>query len=143
MNKNEMKCSFISRSQNESLARMMAAAFVAQKNPTIEELADVRTAVSEAVTNSIIHGYGNDSGLVEMFFKNDGDLLTIVVKDYGMGIEDVELAKQPFYTSKKTIDRSGMGFSVMEAFMDTLEVESALGKGTTVTMTKIIGADDE
>ena len=78
-----------------------------------------------------------------MFFKNDGDLLTIVVKDYGMGIEDVELAKQPFYTSKKTIDRSGMGFSVMEAFMDTLEVESALGKGTTVTMTKIIGADDE
>ncbi|MDO4567574.1 MAG: anti-sigma F factor [Clostridia bacterium] len=143
MNRNEMTCVFTSKSQNESLARMVAAAFVAQLNPTIEELADVRTAVSEAVTNSIVHGYGDREGVIELRFLSEGDILRIQIRDYGVGIEDVELAKQPFYTSKDTLERSGMGFAVMEAFMDTLEVESTVGEGTTVAMTKRIGADDE
>ncbi len=137
--KNEMHVEFLSLSQNEALGRMVAAAFAAQFNPTIEELTDIRTAVSEAVTNAIIHGYQNGPGMVVMDFYAAEDTITINVNDTGCGIPDVQLAMQPFYTSMPELERSGMGFAVMQAFMDDLCVRSELGKGTTVTMTKRIG----
>ena len=119
---------------------MVVAAFITQLNPTIEELTDIRTAVSEAVTNSIIHGYGNINGTVYMDCEIEDQLLTVAIRDEGKGIENIELARQPFYTSMPTMDRSGMGFAVMEAFMDSVEVTSELGVGTTVTMKKTIGS---
>jgi stage II sporulation protein AB (anti-sigma F factor) len=133
---NEMKLEFPSKSQNESFARSVVAAFISQLDPTLEELAEVKTAVSEAVTNAIIHGYENSSGKVTIECKIEDDRLTVEVVDYGKGIEDVNLARQPLYTSKPEFERSGMGFTVMETFMDTLEVESEPGKGTRVIMTK-------
>ncbi|KRQ87475.1 Anti-sigma F factor [Caloramator mitchellensis] len=136
MFQNEMKLEFPSKSQNESFARVVVAAFASQLDPTIEELSDVKTAVSEAVTNAIIHGYENKLGTVVLKCKIEGRKLIIEVIDYGRGIEDVELAKQPLYTSRPELERSGMGFTVMETFMDSLEVESELGKGTRVIMTK-------
>lgn len=138
--KNAMNVSFYAISQNEALARTLAAAFASQLNPTIEELTDIRTAVSEAVTNAIIHGYGGRGGLVAMNCMIDGESLAIDVIDTGKGIEDVELAMQPFYTSAPELERSGMGFSVMQAFMDDVRVHSAPGYGTTVTMKKHIRA---
>lgn len=140
MYKNELHTSFLSISQNESLARMIAAAFAAQLNPTIDELTDIRTAVSEAVTNCIIHGYENRGGTIYMDCSSDDEGITISIRDEGRGIEDVELARQPFYTSEAGMDRSGMGFAVMEAFMDRVDVESEVGKGTCVTMRKHISA---
>ena len=140
MYRNEMHVEFLSISQNESLARMVVAAFITQLNPTIEELTDIRTAVSEAVTNIIIHGYGNSNGTVYMDCEIEDQLLTVAIRDEGKGIENIELARQPFYTSMPTMDRSGMGFAVMEAFMDSVEVTSDLGVGTTVTMKKTIGS---
>ncbi|TDT50801.1 anti-sigma F factor [Fonticella tunisiensis] len=136
MFKNEMKIEFPSKSQNEAFARVVVAAFASQLDPTIEELSDVKTAVSEAVTNAIIHGYENSSGKIEIECKIEGRTLTVIVTDYGKGIEDVELAKQPLYTSRPELERSGMGFTVMETFMDSLEVESEPLKGTRVKMTK-------
>ncbi|SKA79648.1 stage II sporulation protein AB (anti-sigma F factor) [Caloramator quimbayensis] len=133
---NEMKIEFPSKSQNEAFARVVVAAFASQLDPTIEELSDVKTAVSEAVTNAIIHGYENSSGTVTIKCSIDGNKLTVEVIDFGKGIEDVELARQPLYTSRPELERSGMGFTVMETFMDTLEVESQIGKGTRVIMTK-------
>ncbi|MCR4437012.1 MAG: anti-sigma F factor [Clostridiales bacterium] len=133
---NEMRIEFLSKSSNESFARVVAAAFVSQLDPTLEELADVKTAVSEAVTNSIIHGYENKSGYVKMSCTLYGDSVVIAVSDEGKGIEDVELARQPLYTSKPDMERSGMGFTVMESFMDRVEVVSEPGRGTTVTMYK-------
>ncbi len=139
---NETELIFLSISLNEGFARAVAAAFAAQLDPTIEELSDVRTAVSEAVTNAIIHGYEqNRHGSVHMRMSIDGDLLTIRVRDDGCGIPDIELARKPFYTTKPELERSGMGFSVMEAFMDTVVVESAPQQGTTVIMQKRIGHD--
>jgi stage II sporulation protein AB (anti-sigma F factor) len=117
---NEMKLEFISKSQNESFARSVVAAFVAQLDPTIEELAEVKTAVSEAVTKARIIG----------------KTVEIEVKDFGKGIEDVELARQPLYTSKPELERSGMGFTVMETFMDNIEIITKPGDGTTIKMTK-------
>lgn len=139
MYQNRMKTEFSAISQNEALARMLAAAFAAQLNPTIEELTDIKTAVSEAVTNAIVHGYEGRGGTIEMMCGMDetGEL-TIVISDGGRGIENVELARQPFYTTSSDGERSGMGFSVMEAFMDSVEVESKPGKGTVVTMKKRI-----
>lgn len=136
---NEMEVRFLSCSVNESLGRVVAAAFVSQMNPTLEELTDVRTAVSEAVTNAIIHGYDNaaDQTVVLKCYAKEREL-TVVVEDRGHGIENVDLARQPFYTSKPNLDRSGMGFSVMEAFMDSVDVVSAPGTGTVVTMRKLI-----
>ena len=133
---NYMKLEFSSKSSNEGFARVVAAAFVSQVDPTIEEMADVKTAVSEAVTNAIIHGYENTSGLVRMecILYNDG--VEITVEDEGQGIEDVNLARQPMYTSKPEMERSGMGFTVMESFMDRVEVISEVGKGTKVSMFK-------
>ena len=127
---NEMKLEFISKSSNEAFARVAVAAFAAQLDPTIEELADIKTAVSEAVTNSIIHGYEDKQGLLKE------NKIIIEISDKGKGIEDVEAAKEPLYTTKPNLERSGMGFTIMESFMDSMEIESILGLGTKVTMTK-------
>ena len=143
--KNEMnvcEISFLAVSENEAFARMVAAAFVMPMNPTIEELADIKTAISEAVTNAILHGYNQDAkGMVHMRCEREGDSFSFTVSDEGVGIDDVAQAMEPLYTSKPELERSGMGFSFMEAFMDTLLVESVSGKGTTVTMTKQLGTD--
>lgn len=133
---NEMKLEFLSKSNNESFARVAAAAFVSQLDPTLEELADVKTAVSEAVTNAIIHGYENKAGYVKMLCKLFSDAVEITVEDEGKGIDDIELARQPLYTSKPDMERSGMGFTIMENFMDGISVESAVNKGTKITMFK-------
>ena len=136
---NEMEVRFLSLSGNEGFARAAAAAFAAQIDPGIEELSDIRTAVSEAVTNAIIHGYDqNRDCIVTMQMEIDGDDLTVIVSDSGCGIGDIELARKPFFTSKPELERSGMGFSVMEAFMDSVDVVSEVGKGTVVTMRKRI-----
>jgi len=138
---NSMQISFDAVSQNESFARTVAAAFLSQLNPTIEELTDVRTAVSEAVTNAIIHGYEGRGGKVIMdCFVDECDFI-VSVRDTGRGIEDVSLAMQPFFTSMPSMERSGMGFSVMEAFMDSVLVNSRPGIGTEVIMKKRIGAN--
>ena len=138
--KNTMSTTFKAISLNEGVARTVAAAFAALLDPTLEELTDIRTAVSEAVTNAIIHGYGGHGGEVRMDCYIDGEDITFSVSDKGRGIEDVELAMQPFYTSAPELERSGMGFSVMQAFMDSVEVMSQPGCGTTVTMKKRIPA---
>ena len=135
---NEMKLEFLSKSNNESFARIAVAAFAAQLDPTIEELADIKTAVSEAVTNSIIHGYENMEGKIKIIariFKNN---LEIEISDSGKGIDNVEMARKPLYTSKPNLERSGMGFTIMESFMDEVQIESVLGLGTKVTMKKTI-----
>ena len=124
MNSNEMSITFPALSKNEAFARSVAAAFAVQLDPTIEELTDVRTAVSEAVTNAIIHGYSSRGGTVRMDCYTDGDIITIIVTDYGKGIADIEQAMQPFFTSAPDLERSGMGFCVMQAFMDSVEVAS-------------------
>lgn len=134
---NEMKLEFLSRSQNESFARSVVAAFVSQLDPTIDELADVKTAVSEAVTNAIIHGYEcQKNGYVTITSKIIDRTVEIEIKDCGRGIENIDLARQPLYTSKPEMERSGMGFTVMETFMDSVEVQSEPGIGTTIIMTK-------
>ncbi len=138
---NEMRLEFLSKSQNESFARSVVAAFVAQLDPTIEELAEVKTAVSEAVTNAIIHGYSCGSGNVVIVSRISGNTVEIEVSDSGQGIEDIELARQPLFTSKPELERSGMGFTVMETFMDKVDIESYPGKGTIVRMTKTLKAD--
>ncbi len=138
MNKldNYLKTEFVSNSINESLARGIAAFFILPLNPTVEALADVKTAVSEAVTNAIIHGYRGGEGMVEMELRLQGRRLTVTVRDRGVGIEDVALARQPMFTTQPEAERSGLGFTVMESFMDELDVDSAPGRGTVVTMTK-------
>lgn len=138
--KNKVNISFLSKSENEGFARMCVAALLAQADPTIEELADVKTAVSEAVTNSIVHGYSGTQGEIHMECTLEEKLITIVVKDNGKGIEDVEKAREPLFTTNPEMERSGMGFTVMETFMDSVEVESIVGIGTKVTMKKRIGA---
>lgn len=136
--RNHMETSFDAKSVNEGLARMIVAAFMTEMNPTLEQLADVKTAVSEAVTNAIIHGYSDESRQVKLICERKGEELTVIVEDEGVGIDDVEQAMQPFYTSKPELERSGMGFSFMEAFMDKLLVESRKGKGTRIILTKYI-----
>lgn len=134
---NRMKVEFLAKSENESFARVSVASFIAQLDPTLEEINDVKTAVSEAVTNSIIHGYDNDeNGIVsiETIIKNKEVIIT--VEDNGQGIEDIEEAREPLYTSKPELERSGMGFTVMETFMNSIEVFSEFGKGTKVIMKK-------
>jgi len=134
-----MKVEFKSISENESFARVVVAAFAAQLDPTLDEISDIKTAISEAVTNSIIHGYGmeNEDNLVTVEGIIDGRELTVIVSDEGNGIDNVDLAMQPLYTSRPDLERSGMGFTVMETFMDSLEVKSEKGKGTTIIMKKI------
>ena len=135
---NEMKLEFISKSNNEAFARIAVAAFASQLDPTIEELADIKTAVSEAVTNSIIHGYDNKQGIVKIVAKLKNNEIIIEISDNGKGIENVDIAKEPLYTTKPNLERSGMGFTIMESFMDNLEIESIVGLGTKVTMSKKI-----
>jgi stage II sporulation protein AB (anti-sigma F factor) len=138
MNENEMKLEIKSKSSNEAFARIVVAAFASQLDPTIEELADIKTAVSEAVTNSIIHGYDGKDGIIHISAKLFDNSIEVVISDYGKGIENIEIAKQPLYTSKPDMDRSGMGFTIMESFMDEVNVESIVGMGTKVTMKKSI-----
>ena len=135
---NEMKIEFLSKSSNEAFARISVAAFIAQLDPTLEELADIKTAVSEAVTNQIIHGYEDQTGIVKLICKIRENEVLIEILDSGKGIENIEIAKQPLYTTKSNMERSGMGFTIMESFMDHIEVESMLGIGTKVTMSKVI-----
>lgn len=135
---NEMKLEFISKSSNEAFARIAVAAFASQLDPTIEELADIKTAVSEAVTNCIIHGYENRQGVVKIIAKLKENKIIIEISDKGNGIENVEIAKEPLYTTKPNLERSGMGFTIMESFMDKLEIESIVGLGTKVKMIKEI-----
>jgi len=135
---NHIKVEFMSASKNESLARVIAAAFASHLDPTLEELADIRTSVSEAVTNAIIHGYENGKGKVIMECKLQERTIEIKITDKGKGIENLELAMQPLYTSKPELERSGMGFTVMQSFMDFLDVKSEMGKGTTILMRKCI-----
>ena len=137
--RNEMSIRFDSFSSNEGFARVAVAAFVADLDPTLDELADVKTAVSEAVTNSIIHGYENGIGKIFLTCSKENKQIQIEVVDYGKGIEDVPKAKEPFYTTRPELERSGMGFAFMEAFMDDVEVDSAPGQGTTVRMVNQLG----
>lgn len=136
---NEMEIIFDSRSENEGFARVAAAAFLTQLDPTVEEVADVKTAVSEAVTNAIIHGYENEVHKIFVRCSIKGREFTVEVSDKGVGIPDVAKAMEPMYTTKPQSERSGMGFAFMEAFMDSLHVTSRLGQGTTVVMKKTIG----
>ena len=136
---NRCEISFLAISENEAFARMAVSAFVMPLNPTVEELADIKTAISEAVTNAILHGYNQDgSSMVHMSCERMEKTLVFCISDEGTGIENVEQAMEPLFTSRPELERSGMGFSFMEAFMDTLKVESAPGQGTKVTMTKRI-----
>lgn len=134
-----MKLEIESRSENEEFARVAVAVFLSRLDPTVEEMDDVKTAVSEAVTNAVIHGYRGGGGRIYIEVGVSGKKATVIVKDLGSGIKDVEKAMEPMYTSDTSGERSGMGFSFMEAFMDQVEVKSEPQKGTTVTMTKIIG----
>ena len=138
MENNSMKLTFKSLSKNEGFARVCAAAFASQLDPTIEEVADIKTAVSEAVTNSIVHAYKDRVGDVCLSCAVSGDEFFIEIEDFGAGIEDVEQAMQPFYTSSGSDERSGMGFTVMQTFMDSVKVSSTPGKGTVVKMKKRI-----
>lgn len=154
--RNEMEIIFDAVSDNEGFARVAVSAFVAHLDPTLEELADIKTAVSEAVTNAIIHGYENwqnyntlkgrqaeyHGGKVSVKCVLDGDMLHIEVSDKGKGISNVEQAMEPLFTTRPELERSGMGFAFMEAFMDDLEVESEPGKGTTVRMKKKMKTGD-
>ena len=138
---NHMHLCFDARTNNESFARMAVTAFMSEMNPTLEQIADVKTAVSEAVTNAIVHGYTDENRQVEIVCDQYDKKLVVMVVDHGVGIENLEQAMQPFYTSKPELERSGMGFSFMEAFMDDVKVESRLGIGTKVTMSKYISAE--
>ena len=137
-NTNEMTIIFDSRPTNEALARVAVASFCTQLNPTLEEVSDLKTAVSEAVTNCIIHGYEGEVHKIQVDCRLSGQELTVDVIDHGVGIADIQKAMEPMFTTKPDKDRSGMGFTFMEAFMDELQVESEVGRGTTVHMKKII-----
>lgn len=141
MYRNSMKLIFDAKSENERLARVSVTAFMAALDPMVDEMADIKTAVSEAVTNAIVHGYEEKGGDVIMECMITGKILTIIIEDKGVGIEDVDLARQPMFTTKRDKDRSGMGFMFMEAFMDEVEVWSRVGEGTRVTMKKVIGVE--
>lgn len=134
---NRTKIEFESKSANEAFARLVAAAFAAQLDPTLEELADLKTAISEAVTNAIIHGYEQKPGVVEMELVLYPDSIEVTIEDQGVGIEDIEKATIPTYTSKPELERTGMGFTIMQTFMDSLDVQSAMGEGTKITMKKV------
>jgi stage II sporulation protein AB (anti-sigma F factor) len=136
---NFMTLQFASKSENEAFARITVAAFVSQLDPTLNELTDMKTVISEAVTNAIIHGYNNESdGVITISAQIEADTVYITIEDQGVGIENIEQARQPLYTSKPELERSGMGFTIMENFMDSMEVTTHVGKGTIVSMSKRI-----
>ncbi len=140
---NEMKLSFPSRSCNEAFARSAVAAFILNLDPTLNELSDLKTAVSEAVTNCIVHGYRRQSGTIFITGKiTEQNRVVIKIRDKGCGIENVAQAMQPLFTTAADEERAGLGFAVMQSFCDKVRVASAVGKGTTVTLEKQIGADD-
>jgi len=143
--KDKMKCEFPAKSINEAFARVVVSAFAARLDPTVEELAEIKTAVSEAVTNVIIHGYKRKEGTVYIECEAEKDELTVIITDKGEGIEDVALARTPMYTGNPDGERSGMGFTVMETFMDVVSVASLPGAGTSVLMKKLLkkGGEDE
>ncbi|WP_243386441.1 anti-sigma F factor [Bacillus kexueae] len=135
--KNMMNLKFSSVSQNESFARVTVAAFIAQLDPTMDELTEIKTVVSEAVTNAIIHGYDqNPDGIVYISCTLEDHIVHLTIRDEGKGIENIEEARQPLFTSKPDLERSGMGFTIMENFMDEIQVETTVGQGTTVKLTK-------
>ncbi|MBE5738435.1 MAG: anti-sigma F factor [Clostridiales bacterium] len=136
--KNEMMLQFTSLIENEGFARLAVASFCAHLALNIEDINDIKTAVSEAVTNAIVHGYCETEGLISISVKISNEQITIIVSDNGVGIPDIHKAIQPFYTTKADMERSGMGFTVMEGFMDEMNVSSKVGDGTTVTLIKYI-----
>ena len=136
---NYVTVEFLSRSSNEGFARVAAAGFAAQLDPTLDEIGDIKTAVSEAVTNAIIHAYPEGDGIIHMRLTRWENTMEVVIEDEGIGIPDVERAMEPLYTTRPEMERSGMGFSFMEAFMDELSVNSIFGRGTSVVMTKYFG----
>lgn len=138
---NIMKFEFANKSCNENLARMVASAFVAPLDPTCEELSEIKTAISEAVTNAIIHGYEDSIGMVRLDGKIYGNVVEFTITDKGCGIQDVKKAMEPLYTGKPEMERSGLGFTIMESFMDKIDVKSTLGVGTVVKLRKVIGND--
>lgn len=140
---NRFKMEFEALSENEALARICVAAFAATLDPTLEEINDIKTAVSEAVTNCIIHGYGNKGGIVGMEGLIEDGELTVKISDTGRGIADVKQAMEPLYTTGSPMERSGMGFTFMDVFMDSLNVESKVGEGTIVIMKKRIGQSEK
>lgn len=141
--KNEMSLSFPSKSCNEAFARSAVAAFVMNLDPTISELSDIKTAVSEAVTNCIVHGYRRSSGTIYIKGRiTEDNKITLKIRDKGCGIEDVKKAMEPLYTSAPEEERAGLGFAVMQSFCDKVSVKSAVGKGTTVTLEKMISSND-
>lgn len=135
----EMKLEIDSIPSNESFARVVVAAFMTRLNPTMEEVADVKTAISEAVTNAIIHGYRGEVHKMILEASIEEDIFSVSIEDFGVGIENVEKAMEPLYTTRRDLERSGMGFVFMEAFMDSIWVTSKVGQGTKVVMTKRIG----
>lgn len=135
---NEVKIEIVSKSCNESFARIAVAAFASQLDPTIEEISDIKTAVSEIVTNAIIHAYETIDGIIKIHCMIIDNSIIIEISDTGKGIEDIEEAKKPLFTSKVELERSGMGFTIVESFMDELKIESILGLGTKITMKKTI-----
>jgi len=137
--KQEMRLEIESIPSNESFARVVVAAFLTRLNPTMEEVADIKTAISEAVTNAIIHGYQNEIHKIIIEASVEGDIFQVSVQDFGKGIEDISKAMEPLYTTRRDLERSGMGFVFMEAFMDNIHVTSKVGEGTKVTMKKKIG----
>ena len=143
MDKNRLSIEFGCDARNEAVARVVVAAMMTRINPTLSEVEDVKTAVSEAVTNSIVHGYGSGDGTIRVEAYIEDRTIHVEVSDQGCGIADIDKAMEPIYTTVTDGSRSGMGFSFMEAFMDSLHVDSGLGMGTTVTMTKIIGRGQE
>ena len=140
---NEMELLFDSRSENEGFARVAVSAFLTQMNPTLEEVEDVRTAVSEAVTNSIIHGYEGQEGKIRILSRICDDTFYIEIQDDGVGISDMAKAMEPLFTTKPDLERSGLGFVFMQSFMDEVEVESKPEEGTLVKMKKRIGKGQE
>ncbi|MCL2386093.1 MAG: anti-sigma F factor [Defluviitaleaceae bacterium] len=133
---NKVKLEIEAHSENVSMARVVAATFITPYDPTVEEVSDLKTAVSEAVTNAIIHGYNENGGIVSLIFSAENRVITVEIADKGIGIENIETAREPLFTTKPEMERSGLGFTVMEEFMDSVEVQSTAGEGTTVTMTK-------
>lgn len=139
---NEMKLEFISKSENEAFARIAVAAFSAQLDPKLEEISDIKTAVSEAVTNAIVHGYEDKEGIIKIECKLFANSIEIEIEDKGKGIENIEKAREPLYTSKPELERTGMGFTIMENFMDEIKIISEINVGTKIIMKKMIKKED-
>jgi len=141
---NQMELTFLSKAENEAFARMVISAFLVQENPTMSVISEVRTAVSEAVTNAVVHAYEGQLGKIILRAQINGDsMLTIDIEDFGRGIPDVQLAMSPFYTTQPEKERTGIGFALMQSFMDEVKVYSSPGSGTTVRLIRRIGEENE